>query len=66
MSKRKSGREAVESMLEAVHDKTDTNLMRLETETEHQEKMYANPKEIKEHIKTNQAIRAVTKAIQAK
>jgi hypothetical protein len=37
----------VAARLEAIHDKTDTNQMRLEPETEHQEKMDANLKEIK-------------------
>jgi hypothetical protein len=49
--------------LEASHNKTDTTQMRLEPETEHQEKMNANLKEIKEDIKANRDIQAETKAI---
>jgi hypothetical protein len=50
---------------EAIHDKRDTNQRRLEPETEHQEKMDANLKEVKEDIKTNQDIQKEMKAIQA-
>jgi hypothetical protein len=40
MTKGKADRE-VAARLKAIHDKTDTNQMRLEPETEHQEKMDA-------------------------
>jgi hypothetical protein len=40
MAKWKADRE-VAARLEAIHDKTDANQMRLEPETEHQEKMDA-------------------------
>jgi hypothetical protein len=53
----------VAARLESIHDKTNANQMRLEPEAEHQGKMDANLKEIKEDIKTNWA---ETKAIQAK
>jgi hypothetical protein len=43
----------VAARLKAIHDKTDTNEMRLEPEIEHEEKMDANLKEIKGNIKTN-------------
>jgi hypothetical protein len=46
----------VAAKLEAIHDKTHANEMRLEPETEHQEKMDANPEEIKGNIETNRAI----------
>jgi hypothetical protein len=65
MAKRKTDRE-VAARLEAIHDKTDANQMKLEHETEHQENMDASLKDIKEDIKTNAAVRAETKAIQAK
>jgi polyribonucleotide nucleotidyltransferase len=56
----------VAARLEAIRDKTNTNLVRLKTEAERQEKMDANLKEIKEDIKANRAITAGTKATQAK
>jgi hypothetical protein len=43
----------VAARLETIHDKIDANQMRLEPETDHQEKMDANLKEIKEDIKAN-------------
>jgi hypothetical protein len=46
MAKKKADREVV-AKLEAIHNKTDTNQMRLEPEMEHQEKMGANLKERK-------------------
>jgi hypothetical protein len=58
MAKRKADREEVAARLEAIHDKTNANQMRLEPKTEHQEKMDANLKEIKEGIKTNRGIQA--------
>jgi hypothetical protein len=39
--------------LEAINDKRGTTQMKFETETEHQGKMDANLKKIKEDIKTN-------------
>jgi hypothetical protein len=46
----------VAAKLEAIHDKTDANQMRVEPVMEHQEKMDANLKVVKEDIKTNQDI----------
>jgi hypothetical protein len=66
IANRKANREQAAARLEAIHDKTDANEMRLKPETEHKEKMDATPKEIKEDIITNRAIRAETNAIQAK
>jgi hypothetical protein len=41
MTKRRADREEVAARLEAIHDKTDANEMRLEPETEHAGKMGA-------------------------
>jgi hypothetical protein len=41
MAKKKADQEEVVERLEAIHDKTDANQMRLEPKMEHQEKMDA-------------------------
>jgi hypothetical protein len=54
----------VATRLEAIHNKTDANQMRPEYEMEHQEKVDASLKVVREDIKTNRDTRSKTKAIQ--
>jgi hypothetical protein len=64
--KKEAGREEVATRLEAIHNKAEANQMRLEPETEHQEKMDVNLKEVEEDIKSSRDIQAETKVMRNK
>jgi hypothetical protein len=63
-AERKTDREEVAARLEAMHDKTDANQMRLEPETEHQEKMDAWIANIKDGRKERTAAKKRRSPIQ--
>jgi hypothetical protein len=62
MAKRKANREEVAARLEAIHDKTDANQMRLVSKTKHQKKMDAWIVDMKDDRKERMGCQEVVEA----